>query len=115
MSGFQVVVVGTAPSDGAGEAVRGGTYAQPGIRARSAAGERVVAGIDELGDVWDTVIGKLTGLAAQSSAAADRSDFELSAIEFHLGVEAGLNIGFVTRGEASVSVTFSRKKESTDG
>ncbi|WP_298461127.1 hypothetical protein [uncultured Cellulomonas sp.] len=105
MNEFQVMVVGSAVT--AGQA----SDAQPGISARSASGDRVVAGIDQLGDVWDTVIGKLTGLAAQSRAAAEGSDFELSTIEFNLGIEAGLNIGFVTRGEASVSVTFARKPE----
>ncbi|WNB86615.1 hypothetical protein [Cellulomonas sp. ATA003] len=124
MSEFQVVVVGprgTADNEaphgddlgaaaGAGGAA-GGAPARPDLRAHSVAGDRVVAGIEELQDVWDTVIGKLTGLAAQSRAAAEDSPFELSTIEFNLGIEAGLSIGFVTRGEASVMVAFTRKPE----
>ena len=115
MSEFQVVVVGSANAGRPGDQASGGSDDRPEISARSASGDRVVAGIDELGDVWDTVIAKLTGLAAQSRAAAQGSDFELSTIEFNLGVEAGLNIGFVTRGEASVSVTFARKPGRADG
>jgi hypothetical protein len=74
-------------------------------------GRRTLDTIDDLGGVWDTVIQKLTALAAQSRSVADRSTYELRSIEFNIGIEAGLNIGFVTKGEASVSLTFTRKPD----
>jgi hypothetical protein len=77
-------------------------------------GRRTLDTIDDLGGVWDSVIQKLTALAAQSRSVADRSTYELTSIEFNIGIEAGLNIGLVTKGEASVSLTFTRKPDQPD-
>lgn len=62
--------------------------------------------IEELEKVWDKVIKKLSGLASKSTAAS--SEYELSEIEFNIGIEGGLNIGLVTKGNASVSLTFKK-------
>lgn len=74
----------------------------------------VISRIDELEQIWDQVIQKLTGLADQSLITA-KSEFELSEIEFHVGVEAGLSVGLVTKGDASVAIKFTRKKEPIAG
>ena len=60
--------------------------------------------------IWDQVIAKLTGLASKSQATGAVSEFELDEIEFNVGIEAGLSIGLVTKGDASVSIKFSRRK-----
>ncbi len=101
---FQVTIVGRAP-----ETL---TDAQKGRfevnqHSRSSA---IVNRIDDLAGIWDQVIAKLTSLAAQSSIAAAASQFELSEIEFNVGIEAGLSVGLVTKGDASVSISFTRTK-----
>lgn len=103
MSDFQVLIVpaeeGNASED---ESLQ--------MRPHSGRSARVIDSITELESVWDTVIERLTALADKSNAAADRSPFELSSIEFNIGIEAGLSIGLVTKGNASVSVAFTRKE-----
>jgi hypothetical protein len=74
-------------------------------------GEKVVEKIEELEGIWDQVIAKLTDLAAKSHVAALTSQYELNEIEFNIGVEAGLSVGLVTKGNASVSITFARKPD----
>ena len=108
-SDFQVTIVGRepeaeAPTDGATEFA---------INQHSRRTGAVVSEIDELKDIWDVVIGKLTDLAAKSQVAAVASKFELEEIEFNIGIEAGLSVGLVTKGNASVSIKFSRKKPET--
>jgi hypothetical protein len=71
----------------------------------------VIDRIDDLEGIWDQVIAKLSHLAAKSQITAAASDFELSEIEFHVGIEAGLSVGLVTKGDASVSIKFSSKKK----
>jgi hypothetical protein len=105
--GFQVTIVGPAPLGAAatGEAEEGRFEVRPQSRSRA-----VVDRIDDLAGIWDQVIGKLTSLAAQSSIVAAASQFELNEIEFNVGIEAGLSVGLVTKGDASVSIKFSRIK-----
>lgn len=79
------------------------------VRQHGKGAGKVIERIDDLTGIWDQVINKLTSLAAQSQVAASVSQFELSSIEFNVGVEAGLSVGLVTKGDASVSITFTRK------
>ncbi len=76
-------------------------------------GERVVQTIDKLGEIWDVVVDKLSGLAASAQQASSNAPFQLDEIEFHVGIEAGLNVGLVTKGDASVSLTFTRRPSTT--
>lgn len=104
-SGFQVTIVGPAP--------RGALVGEDSpfvVNQHSGGSGAVIDRIDELEGIWDQVIKKLTGLAAQSQVATAASEFELSEIEFNVGIEAGLSVGLVTKGDASVSITFARKK-----
>lgn len=86
-----------------------------GVRPQGRAADQLIERIDQLEGVWDTVIQKLTDLASKSQAqvATAASKYELKSIEFHVGIEAGLNIGLVTKGDASVSVTFELKEGQT--
>lgn len=100
---FQVTIVGAMPQQPA--SADEGRFAVNQHR-----GGAIVDRIDDLAGIWDQVIGKLTSLAAQSSIAAAASKFELNEIEFNVGIEAGLSVGLVTKGDASVSIKFSRIK-----
>lgn len=70
---------------------------------------KVISKIEVLEGIWDKAVEKLTHLAEKSQAVASASKFELNSIEFHIGIEAGVEIGLVTKGEASVTLTFERK------
>ncbi len=105
--GFQVTIVGPAPLAPADPANAEDSRFE--VRPQSRKGA-VVDRIDDLADIWDQVIGKLTSLAAQSSIAAATSQFELNEIEFNVGIEAGISVGLVTKGDASVSIKFARRK-----
>lgn len=72
-------------------------------------GKKIEASIDNLAGVWDTVVDKLTLIAAKTNAATTASKFELDSIEFNIGIEAGLSVGLVTKGNASVSISFKKK------
>lgn len=104
-SGFQVTIVEPACQASSSAAVADGFDVRPQSRTGA-----VVDRIDDLAVIWDQVIGKLTGLAAQSSIAAAASQFELNEIEFNVGIEAGLSVGLVTKADASVSIKFARIK-----
>ncbi|EJU10115.1 hypothetical protein LH128_25553 [Sphingomonas sp. LH128] len=109
---FQVTIVGPAP-DTARDAGADSSESPYQVRQQSRAGT-VVDRIDDLERIWDQVIGKLTALAAQSSIAAAASQFQLDEIEFNVGIEAGLSVGLVTKGEASVAIKFARIKKDQD-
>ncbi len=78
-------------------------------------GDRVVATIDKLGGVWDTVVQRLTVLATATSGAVSNSAFRLDEIQFNLGIEAGVAVGLVTKADASVSLTFTRRTTAVGG
>ena len=59
-------------------------------------------------------VGRLTELASSTRNAVTDSPFELEYVEFNLGIEAGLSVGLVTKGEASVALRFARKGRTTD-
>jgi hypothetical protein len=106
ISDFQVTIVG--PSLDAGGATS--DESPFAVNRHSRGSGAVIDRIDDLEGIWDQVIAKLTSLAAQSQVAAVASEFQLDEIEFNVGIEAGLSVGLVTKGNASVSVKFSRKK-----
>jgi hypothetical protein len=108
MTDFQVMIVGT-PNQVV--PTKGGKF---DVEKQSGGGDKVVKGIDALAGVWDQVIDKLTDLAVKSDPKDKSSGYELSSIEFHIGIEAGLNIGLVTKGDASVAITFSKKGAKKD-
>lgn len=108
MSNFQVTILPAQPS-GRGLVDESERFA---VRQHSGAAEKIIQKIDDLEGVWDQVIDKLTEIAAKSEVAAEASNYELSTIEFNIGIEAGLSVGLVTKGDASVSVIFSRKSTS---
>lgn len=105
--GFQVTIVGPATPALSDSTTADETRFE--VRPQSRRGA-VVERIDDLAEIWDQVIGKLTSLAAQSSIAAAASQFELNEIEFNVGIEAGLSVGLVTKADASVSIKFARIK-----
>lgn len=76
------------------------------VRQQSKGMERVLDDIESLAKVWDTVIEKLSFLASKADAVAGQ--YKMNEIEFNIGIEAGLNIGLVTKGNASVVVKFSK-------
>ncbi|WP_368185873.1 hypothetical protein [Aestuariibius sp. HNIBRBA575] len=103
MTEFQVLIVnGSTDQEVDGET---GFYVDP----HSKSSERVIAGIEALSGVWDEVVEKLTHIADRTKSASENSDFEMKSVEFNIGIEAGLSIGLVTKGEASVSVVFEKK------
>jgi len=79
------------------------------VRQHGRGAGKVLDRIDDLEEIWDKVIQKLTDLAAKSQVASAASAYELSAIEFNIGIEAGLSVGLVTKADASISVSFTRK------
>jgi hypothetical protein len=104
MSDFQVTIV---PSRDAGKK-KTEKKESFGVRQHSRGG-KIIQGIEDLSDVWDQVIEKLTDLASQSKAAAAASSYDLGSIEFNIGIEAGLSVGLVTKGNASVKIVFKKK------
>jgi hypothetical protein len=105
---FQVVIVSAAPAaPAAAKAPGGGDKFE--VNQHSGA-SKVIDKIDALDGIWDQAVEKLTKLAEKSQLAASASKFELGSIEFHIGIEAGVAIGLVTKGEASVTLTFERKR-----
>ncbi len=105
---FQVLIV--SASKGPRGKAKGGE--RLGVRQHKRRASKVIERIDDLEGIWDKVIEKLTGLAEKTDIGAAVSKYELSSIEFNVGIEAGLDVGLVTKGEASVSVTFTRKSAS---
>ncbi len=101
---FQVTIVGPEPQT-LTDAEDGPFKVTPHAR-----GGAVVERIDDLARIWEQVITKLTKLACQSSVVEATPQFELSEIEFNVGIEAGLSVGLVTKGDASVSIKFARIK-----
>ena len=108
MSDFQITII---PAKAGGEA--GGEPAGGFEVNKHGGGNAVVDEIEQLEGIWDQVIKKLTGLAAKTQVAVRAKEYELSAIEFNLGVETGLSVGLVAKGNASVSITFTRKSDAT--
>lgn len=106
MSDFQITIIPAKNQDQSGQ-----DHGQDFQVNQHGRGDAVVEKIEELSDVWDEVIAKLTELASKSQITAMASHYELSQIEFNLGVEAGLSVGLVTKGNASVSITFARKQQ----
>lgn len=103
---FQVTILGQSPGTDALH-----TEATPfAVHRHSRDSREVINRINDLESIWDQVITKLTNLADQSSIAGTASQFELDEIEFNVGIEAGLSVGLVTEGDATVSIKCSRKK-----
>jgi hypothetical protein len=76
------------------------------VRPQSKGMERVLDDIDSLGQVWHPVVQKLSSLASKTAAVSGQ--YEMKEIEFNIGIEAGLSIGLVSKGNASVIVKFSK-------
>ena len=110
MSDFQVTIIGDASSNDNASADE--PYA---VNQHSRTSDKVIDRIDDLAVVWDQVVNKLTELADKSQRVAESSNYELSSIEFNLGIEAGLSVGLVTKGDASVAITFTRKTDVASG
>lgn len=79
------------------------------VSQHSRTSDKVLSRIEDLEEVWEQVVKRLSGLAAKSDTAGQSTEFELKSIEFNLGVEAGLEVGLVTKASASVSIVFSKK------
>ena len=107
MTNFQITIV---PPHEIAKGI--GSQAQKerfGVRQHTRGAQKLIERIEDLGGVWDQVIEKLTALASKSQTTAAATQYELSSIEFNIGIEAGLSIGLVTKGEASVSIVFAKK------
>lgn len=105
MSDFQVVII---PSEGESQPTSEKGRTNFGVQKHAKGGDRVLEDIESLGEVWDKVVEKLSGLAEKANAASGQ--YELNDIEFNIGIEAGLSIGLVTKGTASVVVKFTKIK-----
>lgn len=105
MSNFQVVII---PSEGESQPTDEEGATDFGVRQQKKGGDRLLDDIESLGNVWDKVVEKLSCLAAKANAASGQ--YELNDIEFNVGIEAGLSIGLVTKGTASVVVKFTKIK-----
>lgn len=108
MSDFQITIIPANASVEAGVEAAGGFAVN-----KHGSGDDVVDEIEQLEGIWDQVIKKLTGLAAKSQGAARAMEYQLSTIEFNLGVESGFSVGLVAKGNASVSITFARNSDAT--
>lgn len=67
--------------------------------------------IDGLAAVWETVVDKLSALASSAQERTGRAPYALDTIEFQIGIEAGLNVWLVSKGSASVTLTFKRRDD----
>jgi hypothetical protein len=105
MSNFQVVIL---QSGGESLPTNEEGATDFGVQQHSRGGDRVLNDIESLGEVWDKVVQKLSELAEKANAASGQ--YELNDIEFNIGIEAGLSIGLVTKGTASVVVKFTKIK-----
>ncbi|HTC05180.1 MAG TPA: hypothetical protein VK749_17375 [Xanthobacteraceae bacterium] len=105
MSNFQITII-PAQDTGEGSQTEKERF---GVRQQGRGAGKIIEGIEDLGGVWDQVIQKLTALASQSQTATAPSQYELSSIEFNIGIEAGLSIGLVTKADASVAIVFKKK------
>jgi hypothetical protein len=79
------------------------------VRENSRRGVAAIAKIDELAEIWEVAVEKLASIAARTKNAVENSPYELETIEFSIGIEAGLSIGLVTKGDASVSISFKKR------
>lgn len=111
MTNFQVVIAGPHKNTGQEQSeLEPKEESSPfEVRPNSRGGDKAVAKIDELAEIWDVVVEKLTTIAAKTKNAVEKSPYELETIEFNIGIEAGLEVGLVTKGNASVSVSFKKK------
>ena len=66
--------------------------------------------IEDLQEIWPDVIDRLNKITEQSRNTNSDSIFVLDEIEFNVGIEAGLSLGLVSKGTASVSIKFARRK-----
>lgn len=106
MSKFQIEIVShERPSTASGK----GKSQRFGVRKHTRASAKAIDSIDSLGQIWDQVVEKLSTLASKTHEATQSTKYELQEIEFSIGIEAGLNVGLVTKGDASVSIKFARK------
>lgn len=111
MNNFQIVIIDHSTGKQVNKDKKGEKFA---TQQHSRTGDKLVNSIKDLNDVWEDVVGSLTALATKTQEVGARatSKFELNSIEFNIGIEAGISVGLVTKGDASVSLTFSRKSES---
>lgn len=106
MTDFQVTIFSPGPVPA--EPSPGSAFE---VRQQSGGAKALLNGIDDLSKVWDQVIDRLSDLAVKSQARAANAPYQLEEIEFNIGIEAGLNIGLVTKGDASVTVKFARRRD----
>lgn len=111
MSDFQVSIVSAQPAGKAGKAGKDDADRFE-VRPHGRRSGKVIASIDDLASIWDQVIEKLSAIADKSDIAASAGQYDLNSIEFSIGIEAGLSVGLVTKGQASVSITFTKKPAS---
>jgi hypothetical protein len=107
MTDFQIVIASASPLPGAEDPDVG--HDRFAVRQNSKSGAGAIARIDELAEIWEIAVEKLGSLAARTRNAIKESPYELETIEFNIGIEAGLSIGLVTKGEASVSISFKKR------
>lgn len=107
MTDFQIVITSPEVEQSADNQTDGSNQFE--VRQNSLGSDQVVAKIDELTEIWDVVVNKLSKIATKTKVATEKSPYELDTIEFNIGIEAGLSIGLVTKGDASVSVSFKKK------
>lgn len=103
MSNFQVTIIPgktKKSQESTEEKIFEGNQKSPG-------GKSTIENIESLEEVWDEVVGKLSLLASKTVDKTEQ--YELNEIEFNIGIEAGLNIGLVTKGNASVAIKFKKK------
>jgi len=80
-----------------------------GSEQHTATGDKELKDIEKLEKIWPALIKRLDTLASESDTK-EKPGLELDQIEFNVGFEAGLSIGFVTKANASVSIVFKKKR-----
>ena len=81
------------------------------VKALNSKKDKIVKSIDDLNEIWESISEKLSRLVEKSSVG-EGEKFSVEEVEFNIGIEGGLNIGLVTKADASITVKFKKNNVS---
>lgn len=64
--------------------------------------------MDKLARAWPEVMQRLRDILDRDENTASAKGFKLDTVEFSIGIESGVNIGFTATVNASATITFKR-------
>lgn len=64
--------------------------------------------IDKLERAWPEVMNRLRKILERDANVVSDSGFKVDTVEFSIGIEAGVSIGFTSTMNASATITFKR-------